>query len=120
MAEYIRTIPQDRFAMGSYRDTGYREQICYSVGCVIGHCTAIDKDENIPRSESGNIDFDLWSMLFTGLSVGSEEWMWCFSGGWETSDNTAIGASKRIEYLLANGLPVDWFEQLRGWRPLCY
>lgn len=45
---------------------------------------------------------------------------WCFSSDWEHVDNTPQGAAARIEWYLDNGLPDDWYEQMRARAPLCY
>jgi len=121
MAAHIRTIPQDRFEMGVFRPYyDYVAQECFTVGCVIGHCTALDNPGNIPRHKDGDIDFRGWSVSFTGLSLNSSCWYWCFSSNWEDVDNTPEGAARRIEWLVENGLPANWHSQMSGRAPLCY
>lgn len=118
-ADYIKTIPQEFFDMGEYRmDGSRRSHKCNSIGCVIGHTTILDKYENIPRNEDGWIDFGSWADIFYGLTGGQNSW--CFSGIWDDVDNTPIGASKRIQWLLDHGLPQDWKAQMNGESPLCY
>jgi hypothetical protein len=118
MVEHIRTIPQEMFDMSDYRNGQAKTPECDSVGCVLGHCTVLDPSP-LPRKGFGSsIDFHAWSDGFTGL-IGNE-WGWCFSGGWIGTDNTPEGAALRIEWLLKNGLPKDWCEQLLGYSPLCY
>ena len=125
MSDYIRTISQEQFSMIDYR-SGQQETIeCDSVGCIIGHCTILDLPENIPIRTyfhgGGNSKlFDIWSTRFTGLESHSKEWLWCFAYYWKYSDDTPEGASKRIDYLLDNGLPKNWYEQMHGEAPLCY
>lgn len=121
MAEYIATIPQDRFDMYTRIEFGeYNQHKCDSVGDIIGHCTILDDWDNIPKDEFGQIDFGDWSEKFTGLKCSSDEWLWCFAESWWWTDNTPIGASKRIMWLLEKGFPKDWEEQLLGESKLCY
>lgn len=121
MAEYIATVSQGRFDMEKFRDDfNYESYECKFAGCVIGHCTILDKYEDIPKFEDGAINFVLWSERFTGISPFSSAWDWCFSWEWATSDNTSIGASKRIKWLVENGLPKNLMEQMSGKAKLCY
>jgi hypothetical protein len=120
MADYIRTVPQSEFTMSTFRvnpnDIGHQ---CNTVGCVVGHCTILDKNPLPIYSDTGEINFYLWSEQFTGL----EElfmWDWCFSSRWCVVDNTTNGAALRIKWLLKNGLPENWFDQMEGEAPLCY
>ena len=119
MADYIRTIPQEKFNMVAWRDGDTNKHECDSVGCVVGHCTVLDKIENIPFTSLGSIDFTRWSEDFTGIYT-REEWNWCFSDEWHEVDNTPEGAALRIEWLLEKGLPEDWEEQMNSEVPLCY
>ena len=122
MAVHIMSVPQSKFDMSRYRRNyvdDYHE--CESVGCVIGHCTILDKENDLPRGGiSGVALFGVWSERFTGLKALSPEWNWCFSMKWKRVDNTPIGASKRIMILLMYGLPKDWKEQMLGISPLSY
>jgi hypothetical protein len=120
MADYIRTIPQDKFHMAQYRLINREEQECNSVGCVIGFCTILDNINNIPRINEGEIYFSKWSYQFTDLIPNGDIWQWCFDSDWQRTDNTPTGAAERIEWLLNNGLPEDWREQMRGDKPLIY
>jgi len=103
--------------MYSYRKGQDITPECNSVGCIIGHCTALDPNP-LPRWGEGGIRFCDWAVKFTEL-VG-DEWKWCFSSKWLTTDNTPEGAALRIEWLLNNGLPENWVEQMNGTAPLCY
>ena len=117
MPPFIRTIPQRAFHMATFRNGQKKNPECDSLGCVIGHCTVLDNNP-LPIFLSGRIDFITWSEKFTGVS--DDEWLWCFSSDWSATDNTPKGAALRIEWLLQNGLPENWEEQLEGDTPLCY
>ena len=120
MADYIETIPQNDFHMGCYRNGFKKYHKCNSVGCIIGHCTILDEEENLPRRSDGEINFSLWSQRFTGITAGSDEWYYLFGGDWSRTDNTPTGAAKRIRYFVEHGLPEDWLEQMNGVTPLSY
>ena len=79
MADYIKTIPQDKFAMNQFRaDEDFLSYQCGTVGCVVGHCTILD-EKPLPRRIDGiSIDFTKWSEAFTGIQFYSNEWDWCF------------------------------------------
>lgn len=100
MALYISTLKQEQFDMRTFRDGQEKFRHCDSVGCVIGHCTALDDPKNIIRDKDGYIMFSNWSETFTGLNMRCKEYEWCFGTIWATIDNTPDGASKRILYFL--------------------
>ena len=121
MADYIETVLQRNFNMRRFRTGQRTAHECGSVGCVIGHCTILDK-RPLPILRSGDIDFDEWSEHFTGLDwfYDKDEWAYLFSSDWETIDNTPTGAAKRIRYLIENGLPRNSYKQILGSAPLSY
>ena len=119
MADYIETIPQDRFDMRLFRTGEKEKHECGSLGCVIGHCTILDENP-LPLDYLGDINFYAWSRKFTGLDTSSSEWAYLFSSDWDAADNTPKGATKRIRYFLENGLPEDWREQMEDNAPLSY
>lgn len=124
MADHIKTIPEDAFDMSAYRYANHISSECNTIGCAIGHCTVLD-DKELPRFSTGGIDFAEWSKDFTGLvrsdgSMNMDAWAWCFSAEWAHVDDTPLGASQRIEWLLEHGLPHDWEDQMEGATGLCY
>ena len=119
MADYIETISPERFDMLEFRTGGKKNHECDSVGCVLGHCTVLDKNP-LPMNYIGDINFSEWSLDFTGLYPNSDEWDYLFAPFWKAVDNTPIGAAKRIRYVLENGAPEDWHEQMIGKAPLSY
>lgn len=123
MADYIKTIELKDFSMINYRLGSMESKYihCNSVGCIIGHCTTLD-EKNIKENYILNnlICFREWSRDFTGLKVHSDRWEWCFGSKWTYVDDTPLGASKRIEYLINHGLPSNWVEILNGYEPICY
>lgn len=120
MADHIETIPQEMFDMYcEFRRGNCFSNDCYSVGDIIGHCTALD-NEPLPRLEDGNIDFFEWAERFTGIEFLSDEWLFLFSFIWSYVDNTPTGAAKRIRYFVENGLPNNWLYIMYGQDPLPY
>jgi hypothetical protein len=120
MAEYIRSIPQNRFDMSVFReddkDNGHE---CQSVGCAIGHCTALDT-RPLPKDLGNSILYNTWLHGFTGIEMYTEEYYWCFGQYWDLTDNTPEGAALRIEWMLKNGVPPNYIMQMRGKAKLCY
>jgi len=121
MADYIETVPQDRFDMSRYRYGDTISHECNSVGCIIGHCIILDNldNEDLPRRESKNINFLKWSEKFIGTDEHSV-WVYLFWANWRNTDNTPTGAAKRIRYYIVNGLPENWYDQMLGVAPLSY
>ena len=118
MADYIETVPQEKFGMMAYRYGDNTRYECDSIGCIIGHCTILD-DADLPINISGSIAFQVWSQKFIGTD-DEEVWLYLFSYHWMHSDNTPTGAAKRIRYYVANGLPENWQDQIRDEAPLSY
>lgn len=121
LADFIKTVPQEIFDMEDIRRGQTQEPKCDSVGCVIGHATVLFEGE-LPRHVRGNtIDFPTFWRQFSGLELENYDTSyWIVSASWRHVDNTPIGASKRIEWLLKHGLPENWDEQMKGNAKLCY
>ena len=118
LADFIKTVPQEIFDMEDIRTGQTEDAKCDSVGCVIGHATALYDGELPRRAITGSIDFSAFWQEFGGLHYLDSCWIVCAS--WTQVDNTPLGASKRIEWLLKNGRPENWNEQMNGNAPLCY
>lgn len=112
------------FHMGTFCETEEAREVeepahseCGSAGCLVGHgplagITAL-----------GNecwVDYSRRCFIPERPSENSDEWEWCFGGGWAETDNTPAGGAKRILWLLEFGLPSDWYDQKDGLAPLCY
>jgi len=119
MADYIETIPQEKFDMWKFRTGEKVDHECGSVGCATGHCTVLDENP-LPLDKSGDIDFLAWSKEFTGLDPDSDEWLYLFAGDWAAVDNTPTGAAQRIRYVNRNGVPRYWYNEVKGRAPLSY
>lgn len=103
MADFIEIIPEELFSMNDYRMDQYMSHKCNSVGCAIGHSVILDNIENIPMLGNYAINFSRWSEMFTGLVSHDMEWEFCFCSYWVNVDNTPIGVSNRIRYLVNKG-----------------
>jgi len=119
MADFIETVPSKFFNMYRFRKGWEVTPECDSVGCIIGHCTVLDK-RPLPRLLNGDIYFYSWAEEFTGLPMRSSASRYLFSPDWADTDDTPKGAAKRIRFFLKNGLPNDWLEQIFGEAPLSY
>jgi len=119
MADFIETVPSKIFNMLHIRMGGKVTPECDSVGCIIGHCTVLDK-RPLPRLFNGEINFYSWAEEFTGLLLLPQAWCYLFSSNWAFTDDTPTGAAKRIRFFLKNGIPNDWLEQISGEAPLSY
>ena len=124
MADHLKTnVLPENFDMETYRgDDDFSDPVCGSAGCTVGTCTVLDAENVIENftDPDGRIEFGDWSVDFTGLLGGGDEWDWCFSAAWAKTDNTPTGAALRIEWLLNNGLPENWKNQMYGHEELCY
>lgn len=122
-ADYIRTIPQEKFNMEfvRYAEEDFEHE-CKTVGCVLGHCPILFPWDKIPKHDCGAINYRDFVDDFFGidLSANDDIFCWCFGGPWHVKDNSPLGAALRIEWLLQKGLPKNWHEQLFGDAPLCY
>ena len=102
MADFIETVPPDRFDMGNYRS------------CVVGH--SLKRFAAYPNLEV----VERWGAAFTLIERGSPEWRYLFAAAWRREDNTPTGAAKRIRHLVEKGLPKNWLAQLSGTAPRSY
>lgn len=119
IANYIETIPQEKFDMDSYRTGDQRAVECNSVGCVIGHSTVLFP-EIVAKHRVKEDSLWKYNILFTSFSdevTGLEdvEWRWCFSYIWSDIDNTPTGAAKRIRMLVNGEVTRNMLNEWRGW-----
>ena len=113
-------VKQEMFDISTFRRGQYQTPECDSVGCVIGHTTALDR-KNVLKNytyDDGNIKFVDWSHRYFGLNL--DEWFWCFAASWQYTDNTVKGAAARMRYIANNGLPKNWEDIMYGREPINY
>jgi hypothetical protein len=94
------------FDMLDYRSGDKSTPECDSVGCMVGHLTAIDS-ENVMKNyimSDGSIHFLNWTMDY--FEVDGYEWDYLFSSYWAEVDNTLEGAIARMRRL-ANGMTEE-------------
>lgn len=123
LADFIRTVPQEKFSMYKYRDYGeQRTHECKTIGCSLGYAPQVlyDNYNDVPKYIDLIIDFDKISIDMFGIESFEREWTWMFGLKWIRVDNTPTGAADRIEWFLKHGLPENWEEQMQGDAPLCY
>ena len=116
MSDFIKDIDPKLFDIRTSRmDTSYGV-----VRNAIAHCAIHFMESNPEADIEEPHTYYKWAKDFTGLSLYSLEWKWCFSANWSHSRNNPIDTSQRINYLLAFGLPRDWFSQMNGLTEVIY
>jgi hypothetical protein len=108
MADYIETVPQEKFDMYHYRNGDKKSPECDSVGCVIGHSTILDPVLTMDLVIEGEIFFSRFDSRF--CATDTDEQLYLFSSDWKFYDNTPAGAAQRIRFFVKNGLPENWRE----------
>ncbi len=111
LSSYLKGELKADFNMANYAALVYNTT-CGSVGCAIGH----GPYAGIPKyKEEHWIDYS-----FRVFNISSNDWYWCFSADWASTDNAALSAATRIDWLIEHGLPEDWHDQMIGKSQLCY
>jgi hypothetical protein len=105
-----KNIDPKMFDMGQYRTGSEQKPECNSVGCMVGHLTAIDAKNVMENylNRYGNIKFEQWSIDY--FEVDGLEWRYLFSYRWTKADNTLEGAIARMRRL-ASGMTEEEIEQ---------
>ena len=92
--------------------------ICSSVGCLVGHLTAIDADninQNFKDSK-GCIRFNAWSEDFFDLledvDAGDDDWYFMFDSAWSKFPETGTlqQGINRMKYMLKHGQTPKYWE----------
>lgn len=121
LAKHLKKVPQHKFTMSDFRtENDYFQNECKTAACAAGYIPEIAPDFVIRFFDSKRIDFGETAVSFTGINISDRAWDWLFRGDWSESDNTPTGAALRIEWLLKNGVPDNWYSQMTGNAPLCY
>lgn len=121
----LESLPEDyeHFGMDDYYYTPNKRYTlphkalsptdCGTVACAAGHAPSAGIVPSSPgMSWEGYID--------EYFELSDDEYYWCFGCEWSDVDNTHQGAAKRIRWMLANGVPDDFEDQIKGVKPLCY
>lgn len=115
LADYLADLPEGgpKFDMDKYyysnkvpeRPYGLEPNtlvpLCGTSACAVGHATHVEGLEAF--DDEGH--WQQYIRRIFDMEEFSIEYHWCFSSRWYDYDNTAKGASKRINYFLKNGLP---------------
>lgn len=139
LADFLAALPVDYkyFHMGSYAEArvedpdnpGFKkyayfdpkdvdrptdEWSCSTTACALGHGPAA----GVHTPHLASFGWASYAEVCFGTSVANDTrphvYGWCFSGLWDTIDDTPQGAALRIRYMLRNGLPEDHEDQLNG------
>lgn len=128
LATHLEALPADysHFDMGSYfkkptdqwgsdpKDAA--AHTCGSVACAIGHGPFAGIP--IARDEYSWTNYAERVFGFSDANNGAGEYL--FSNEWEHVDNTVAGAAARIRFVLENGCPDYWRDEIAGNAPLSY
>jgi hypothetical protein len=115
LRDHLRdNVPAHLFDMRIYRkevnEGSRRTTECDSVGCILGHSVKLAEDL-ITRYDNGNINFDAWSVAYTGLNLYSTSWDFLFDMEWGECGNIGSKnqALKRLDYFIEHQkVPDDW------------
>lgn len=121
LSAYLLTLPVDypKFAMSSFTsgdDGGGGDTVrvpeCGTAACAAGHGPTAGVDPEPGETWAG--------YSYRAFIDYGDGWDWLFSACWAEVDNSAHGAAARIDYLLAHGLPDNYWNQMVGDEPISY
>ena len=101
-----KNIPPEMFDIEFTRKGDKESPVCNTIGCMVGHLTAIDAD-NVSENytvKKLSINFMDWSQDY--FDIDDIEWYYLFSAKWAKQDGTLNGAIERMRSL-ANGMTDD-------------
>lgn len=120
----LMRLEEDQFDMGKFCSGDYTSKIpstiCGTSACFLGYAifwkAPAEKFYTIERNVRGGdtrvklLNFWVYGMETFGLCCHSDEWMFLFGSDWQETDNTVIGAIKRLKHLIDNDFSVDYDE----------
>lgn len=116
------------FTGGGFEYVEKRSNICGTCGCSAGYLPEtlemqFSEIEKFVINNDCGLDFS--KLVFEKLGINNilrddASWDWCFLSIWEHTDNTSVGAGKRLQILFEQGLPENWEAQMYGEEPLMY
>jgi hypothetical protein len=102
-ANFVEKIPQEKFHMGMWRtDLDDQDISCNTIGCAIGHLTALFPEHIMYSQSNGEILFATFADNAFEIENDSA-FMWCFAAEWAGIDDTPTGCAYRIRYLVDEG-----------------
>ena len=112
--DFTETIPAEMIAMESWRQGSSLTPKCDSIGCIVGHCTALYTIEQLPKDILGRINFMEVSETTLNLEDEDPLWNFLFNSEWGYYAEDANATQKdfallRMDYVLKHG------EQPEGW-----
>ena len=111
--KFVRAIPGRLFDMELYREDESNSVECKSVGCALGHLTALFP-ELVPYTGDGEIMF--WEIPFNFFGMEDDKAInYCFASEWDKIDNTQTGCADRIRFVMDYGETAAREE----WRKIC-
>lgn len=128
LSAYLKNGLKAQFTMRLYDDDGstmglYKRD-CGTAGCAVGHgpYAGIVKLPSETWKQYTQRVFGSTESRSLNLNNASSFFRWIFSGGWEATDNTPVGAALRIDWFLEHGCPDEEsiYDQMHGEVPLYY
>lgn len=111
--DYIASLPESAIDMCYFRsDRNFKDNICGSSGCILGHVTALYAADELELSDIGEIDFRKVSKKI-GVYDEREKglvWDYLFSAQWRKAEGCEKElALARMDYVIKNGdIPIGW------------
>ena len=127
LADFLENnVTQEMFNMDSYRmhENGactqfYSKTECGTVGCALGWSPLIegleftDAEYNVNSKDYSFYNYcDRVFNLDDNSNYRSPQWDFLFSAEWTKFDNTPKGAANRIKFLVSEGVPSDFENEL--------
>lgn len=104
MEQFMKSVPDKNFDIGLFRTDDNSKPECNSIGCWLGHCTALDPVTVMERfySKDTGIMYDTWGAHYMGVAKYSNVSQFITSPFWDVIDNTVEGARKRAIWITEN------------------
>lgn len=139
LANYLMKFENDRmmtkFTMRTFAEIGgdefpleWAEELpCGAVGCAVGHGPSAGIASVYPEDWVDYAERVFYAhpsereayMLDDPAFLMNCIWNWCFDCDWTSIDNSAVGAAKRINHMLEQGVvPISTsvpFEEFKAW-----
>ena len=99
--KFVRDIPGWLFDMEVYRESESNSVNCNTVGCALGHLTALFP-ELVEYTKDGDIKY--WEIPYSFFGMEDDKAInYCFASEWDKIDNTQTGCADRIRLVADYG-----------------
>ena len=111
--DYIDTLPDELIDMRRWRLGRSDTPECDSIGCIVGHCTALYDANSLPWS-GDVVRFSEVAEFKLGIHVDDYLWDFLFSWSWSKNTRAENGSQRafaldRMDYVIRKGgAPLWW------------